>query len=1194
MDLSKLLDNAKQGKQQGKGKTNTPTSTASNTLVKPGLKKAESTPTLSMYTPTTAPLKPISTNKPKEPQFDYDEFINLDDEDRISSIQISLSTLGDEKLRQMEATKLSSIFLNSGIKSSDSKAILSHVVGHLVQVNDKAQARDGAYFLAAALVKSAGRLLEPFFIPFIGNLFQAHGDRSQIVRDSASSVVLQLANVIPPHAFRLIFPTLISGMIEEDWRIKVGVLLFIKAVAPRVDKQLSPLLPQLIPVMSDCVCDAKRQVMLAGLDAMNEACKMITNDDIRPLVPQLVSVIANPDESPKTLDLLLETTFVAVVDASVLALLSPTLSKTLKGRSSVLKRKAARVIDIMCRLVQDPTHVAPFEPLLLPNLDRVIDEITDAEVCEVAKAARTVLLNALKGIKTDSNGLVTDMGNLSLKEKAVAELLDPTFVKEIFSKALLSSLPPSDAPSDTQCIKYMTQICSNLVTYGTLRNPDLPEDADADICVRHAVAMTDIMEFRDSIQPYLPALFLPYFKVPKAPTEEESEEVVEDISHEVQVSRYFDRLVHNCRVSALAGVKDAQEEEVTDDTSLCNIDFSLAFGGKILLQNTHLKLGRGKKYGIMGKNGAGKTTLLTNIASGTVDGLPAHLKTIYVQHDDSSEDGGVPLVEELLKSPPVADAGATKEEAEAELRKIFFTDDMINSPRSSLSGGWKMKLLIVKAILSKANVMLLDEPTNHLDKASVAWLTSFLQNAHDITCLIVTHDTQFMDDVVTDIIHYESRKLVYYHGNLSHFVKIHPDAKYYYELSTSTMRFKFPVPERLDGINSNTRSIMKLENVNYTYPGKTVPQLTNINVRVCLGSRIAVLGANGAGKSTMIKMLVQETEPDEGSGEVWKHMNCRVAYVAQHSLHHVEQHLDVSPVDYIKWRFAGGVDRENLEKTTTKVTEEEGEAKPKRFGDVDLVVGRRKNGRTMEYECTFIGQTARDPNKYIPVEEMVERGYAKLVQQCDARVAAMAAGLDLRPLLIAEIQGHLNDFNLEAEFGTHSTIKRLSGGQKVKLVLAAAMWNKPHVIVLDEPTNYLDREALAALTQAIKEFVGGVVIISHHSDFTNAICTETWMVKDGTCFTEGEALENGVTPSSGGGGVKKSKSAPQLDKKDIDDSGGNINKAIQADVVMNPKSLEPLSKKEIRKLERLAIVAGMSVKEYASKINSKSPEWKWL
>lgn len=177
-------------------------------------------------------------------------------------------------------------------------------------------------------------------------------------------------------------------------------------------------------------------------------------------------------------------------------------------------------------------------------------------------------------------------------------------------------------------------------------------------------------------------------------------------------------------------------------------------------------------------------------------------------------------------------------------------------------------------------------------------------------------------------------------------------------------------------------------------------------------------------------------------------MNLRVAYVAQHSFHHVEQHLDSSPVDYIKWRFAGGVDKENLQRPTMKMTEEETlerKAEGQRYGDVDQVVGRRKAGRTMEYECTFFGQTARDPNKYIPLETMVEMGLAKLVQQMDAKVAAMAAGLDVRPLLTAEIQGHLDDFNLEAEFGTFGTIRRLSGGQKVKLVLAAAMWNRPHV-----------------------------------------------------------------------------------------------------------------------------------------------------
>jgi elongation factor 3 len=430
---------------------------------------------------------------------------------------------------------------------------------------------------------------------------------------------------------------------------------------------------------------------------------------------------------------------------------------------------------------------------------------------------------------------------------------------------------------------------------------------------------------------------------------------------------------------------------------------------------------------------------------------------------------------------------------------------------------------------------------------------------------------------------------------------IHPEAKYYYELEGSTLAFNFPVPGRLDGINSQTRSILKMENVSFTYPGAAAPTLTNVNVKVCLGSRVAVVGANGAGKSTLIRMLVQESKPDEGSGVIWKHMNLRVAYVAQHSFHHVEQHLDSSPVDYMKWRFYGGVDREDLAKPTMKLTEEEEvvvKSAERKYGDVEEVLGRRKNGRTMEYECSFVGQIqGREPNKYIPLEKMVEMGLEKLVQQCDAKTAAMAAGLDVRPLLTAEIQGHLNDFNLDAEFGTHGTIKRLSGGQKVKLVLAAAMWNKPHVIVLDEPTNYLDREALGALTQAIKNFSGGIVIISHNKEFTDAICTETWLVQNGQCYTQGGVDEAAVAPKSGK--VKKSASMPALSEEGNADplaatSTGNTNKAINADIVLNPKTLEALSKKQLRLMERCAAVAGVTVKDYVLKINFKSPEWKWL
>lgn len=143
-----------------------------------------------------------------------------------------------------------------------------------------------------------------------------------------------------------------------------------------------------------------------------------------------------------------------------------------------------------------------------------------------------------------------------------------------------------------------------------------------------------------------------------------------------------------------------------------------------------------------------------------------------------------------------------------------------------------------------------------------------------------------------------------------------------------------------------------------------------------------------------------------------------------------------------------------------------------------------------------------------------------------------------------------------------------------------------------------DREALGALTQAIKTFHGGVVIISHNSEFTDAICNEKWLVEGGFCYTKGGAEEIKVKTSSAG--VKKSKSQTNMapdGETDLTVTGaatGNTNKLVVSEVILNPKTLEGLSKKEYRKLEKLAQVAGMSVKEYTLKINCKSPEWKWL
>merc|ERR1712086_1213541 len=108
---------------------------------------------------------------------------------------------------------------------------------------------------------------------------------------------------------------------------------------------------------------------------------------------------------------------------------------------------------------------------------------------------------------------------------------------------------------------------------------------------------------------------------------------------------------------------------------------------------------------------------------------------------------------------------------------------------------------------------------------------------------------------------------------------------------------------------------------------------------------------------------------------------------------------------------------------------------------------------------------------------------------------------------LTEIQTHLDDFGLVQEFGTYGKIRGLSGGQKGKLVLAAAMWNCPHLIVLDEPTNYLDREALGALSAALNEWGGAVLMISHSQEFYSSVCREEWNVVDGSMSVKGISSE---------------------------------------------------------------------------------------
>lgn len=178
-----------------------------------------------------------------------------------------------------------------------------------------------------------------------------------------------------------------------------------------------------------------------------------------------------------------------------------------------------------------------------------------------------------------------------------------------------------------------------------------------------------------------------------------------------------------------------------------------------------------------------------------------------------------------------------------------------------------------------------------------------------------------------------------------------------------------------------------MRHVGFQYPTSPVQQLYDISLQVSLSSRVAVLGPNGSGKSTLVKLLVNETEPNKG-GEVWKHPNLVIGYVAQHAFHHIDHHLDKTPLEYMLQRYQTGEDIEELAKANRKLSEEE-EKKMKDGANVvvegvkrtiDDIVARKKLKQSFEYEVTFKGLSSSE-NMWLPRDELVRRGFEKKVRR---------------------------------------------------------------------------------------------------------------------------------------------------------------------------------------------------------------------
>ena len=187
-------------------------------------------------------------------------------------------------------------------------------------------------------------------------------------------------------------------------------------------------------------------------------------------------------------------------------------------------------------------------------------------------------------------------------------------------------------------------------------------------------------------------------------------------------------------------------------------------------------------------------------------------------------------------------------------------------------------------------------------------------------------------------------------------MKVKPEAKSYYTLSASNVQFKFPPPGILSGVKSATRAIIRMSNVSYTYPGASKPSLVDASCSLCLSSRTAVIGGNGAGKSTFIKLLTGEIIPQ--TGRVEKHPNLRIGYIKQHALEHVEMHMEKTPNQYLQWRYANGDDREVLLKQTRILTDAD-KAQMEKFIDlgegmgerrIEALMGRQKWKKSYQYE----------------------------------------------------------------------------------------------------------------------------------------------------------------------------------------------------------------------------------------------------